>query len=670
MAAAAIISGLPFPFPRPSSRRHAFTAAAWVLDRNIDGKKIVAAWAPWPERAAEFGIGRGRNAAFAQSGLLKLGYEGGVPAGGAWHHVAVTYDREILRVYLDGRLNAAKPMILDIGTEGPLLVAAGWDARRKTAVLPFDGSLASLVIADAALSPLEIWTLAGRRDALLLEPAEGAVVEGLKTSLEWTFDDPSPDALDLYLGLRREVVEVGDRRSEAFRTTLSAGATSFGPVDLVPGTTYFWRVDGVDDRGRVVRPGEIGSFSAASGAARAPRPRDGFPAVGTDLAELRWLPGPYGTTQNVYFGDSREAVEPSAKPLAKKLDPAASVFRVPPPLVPGRTYFWRVETLNGGLPAAPGDIWTFRTMDAPDPADVTFLVGSDPHYGESVTAAAANRAAVDLMNGLPGASWPESLGGGLVRTPRGVIMLGDLVDDGEAPDAAEVWSMYEADYGVAGEGRLAFPVYESAGNHDGDPAGPVGRAIAARTRLRPGLAASSDDGWQYSWDWGGVHFVHLGLYSGPEGKADANRRTGRSNASKKPRSEPERSGTLAGISHRRPRTAGRVERPSGRHLPAFRLGRLQPRVVARRRASGAGRGALGVPRRRRFLGACAFSAADRLARNPDVLRRVDPARFRAGKFFRRPYPGRRDGRRPEDANGLGDERPRAARWSRGHSTGE
>jgi hypothetical protein len=530
-----------FPVPAGLARRHAFTAAAWVLDRNIGAKNIIAAWAPWPGRAAEFGVGRGRNAAFAHSALVKLGYEGGVPSSGAWHHVAVTYDREVVRVYLDGRPNAAKPMALDIGTEGPFLIGAGWDAKRRVAVLPFDGSLASLVIEDAALSPLEIWTLAGRRDALLLEPAEGVVIGATKTLLRWSFDEPPPGAADIYFGTRHEDVETGDRRSPAFRATLPAGASSFGPLDLIPGTAHFWRVDGVDERGRVVRPGEIRSFFADSGAARSPRPRDGISAVRADLPELSWNSGPFAATQNVYFGDSPEAVRPSAIPLAKRLGPTASTVRVPRSLDPGRKYFWRVETLNGGLPAAPGDVWSFRTADAPDPGDITFFVGSDPHYGESVTAAAANRATADLMNGLPGAPWPEKLGGGPVRTPRGVVMLGDLVDDGEAPDAPAVWSMYEADYGVAGEGRLVFPVYEGVGNHDGDPDGPVRRAIAARTRLRPGLAAVSEDGFQYSWDWGDVHFVHLGLHAGAAGEETANPRDGRSNGGKKAREGQENS---------------------------------------------------------------------------------------------------------------------------------
>lgn len=524
-----------FPVPPGLVRHHSFGAAAWVLDRNVGAKKIIASWAPWPENAAEFGLGRGRNAAFAQSGLLKVGYEGGVPAGGVWHHVAVTYDRKILRVYLDGRLNAAKAMVLDIGTEGPFLVGAGWDARRKAAVLPFDGALASLIVSDAALSSLEIWTLAGRRDALLLEPAEGAIIEDTKARVAWAFDAPPPRAVDIYLGSRREDVESGGRGSPAFRGTLPGGTPSFGPVALVPGTAYFWRVDGVDERGRIARPGKTQSFFADSGAARSPSPRDGISAVRTDLVELGWLPGPFAKSQSVHFGDSREAVLSSRRPLAEGLAAPARSVRLPEPLAPGRAYFWRVETLNGGLPPAPGEVWSFRTADPPDPGEVTFFVASDPHYGESVTAAAANRAAVDLMNGLPGAPWPASLGGGPVRTPRGVVVLGDLVDDGGAPDAAEVWSGFEADYGVAGEGRLVFPVYEGAGNHDD---GLARREIAARTRRRPGLAAMSEDGLQYSWDWDGVHFVHLGLCAGAPAREDGNRRGGRGEAAGRPVSGP------------------------------------------------------------------------------------------------------------------------------------
>ncbi len=512
-----------FPVPAGLVRRHAFTVAAWVLDRDVGGKKIFAAWAPWPGRAAEFGIGRGRNAAFAHSALVKLGFEGGVPEAGAWHHAAVTYDRETVRVYVDGRLNAAKAMALDIGSDGPFLVGAGWDAGRKAAVLPFDGSLASLVVVDAAVSPLEIWTFAGRKDALLTEPAEGAVIESLKTRLAWSFDVPIPWAADLYLGTRSDDVETGGRRSPAFRATLPGRSVSFGPVDLIPGAAYFWRVDGVDQHGRVVRPGEVRTFSADSGAARSPSPRDGISAVRTDLAALGWRPGPFAATQNVHFGESREAVVSSRRPIAEGLAATIPAAPLPGPLEPGRRYFWCVETLNGGLPAAPGDVWSFRTADADVPGEVTFFAASDPHYGESVTAAEANRAAVDLMNSLPGEPWPEKLGGGPVRTPAGVVMLGDLVDGGDAPDAADVWSQFTADYGVAGEGRLVFPVFESAGNHDGDSGGPVARAIASRTRLRPGLAAASENGLQYSWDWAGVHFVHLGFYGAVSSRANGDR---------------------------------------------------------------------------------------------------------------------------------------------------
>ncbi len=152
-----------------------------------------------------------------------------------------------------------------------------------------------------------------------------------------------------------------------------------------------------------------------------------------------------------------------------------------------------------------------------DPSEVVFLVASDPHYGGTVTAAAANARTVDEMNRLPGIRLPKSAGPGVVSTPRGVVVLGDIVEDGSAEDAPEVWSMVAADYGVRGGSRLLFPVYEGTGNHDGDAGGPVRAEIKSRNRLRPGLASVSPDGLHYSWDWGPLHAVHLNLFPGTAG---------------------------------------------------------------------------------------------------------------------------------------------------------
>ena len=143
---------------------------------------------------------------------------------------------------------------------------------------------------------------------------------------------------------------------------------------------------------------------------------------------------------------------------------------------------------------------------------LTFFLVSDTHYGASETIAGANRSTIDMMKKLPGAPFPKVLASGEVQTPLGVIHCGDILDGGEASD----WDDFRADYGVDGDGRINYPVYESFGNHDGGINGPVRRGIIERNKHRPGVTNISDNGLHYSWDWGDIHFINTNLYPGSE----------------------------------------------------------------------------------------------------------------------------------------------------------
>jgi hypothetical protein len=152
------------------------------------------------------------------------------------------------------------------------------------------------------------------------------------------------------------------------------------------------------------------------------------------------------------------------------------------------------------------------------PRNVTFYHISDQHYGAKAFDPAVLRRTIDAMNSLPGTPYPASIGG-TVGVPRGVIMTGDLTDSGLPVQ----WSDFVADWGFTGkEGRLGFPVYEMAGNHDGAPStrpgdsGYVRRQIILRNRDRIGIVHKSANGLHYSWDWDDVHFVCLNEYTGPE----------------------------------------------------------------------------------------------------------------------------------------------------------
>jgi len=152
--------------------------------------------------------------------------------------------------------------------------------------------------------------------------------------------------------------------------------------------------------------------------------------------------------------------------------------------------------------------------DAPAFGDITFFVGSDLHYGYNQHTPACDeisRATLDRMNSLPGQSYPATAGGGLVTAVRGVLLVGDLTDLG----LGSQWSSFTNDWGLNGERRLSFPVYEGYGNHDALGT-VVPNGIKARNASRTGVSNISANGYHYSWDWDFLHVVCLNLFPGNE----------------------------------------------------------------------------------------------------------------------------------------------------------
>lgn len=151
--------------------------------------------------------------------------------------------------------------------------------------------------------------------------------------------------------------------------------------------------------------------------------------------------------------------------------------------------------------------------------DTHFLADKDDPKQLDPRSAAVNGRLVDTLNRLPGTAIPANAGGGTVRASRGLLHAGDVIDTGDKPNVPmqeTEWAAFRGEFGLTGsDGRLKLPVYEVHGNHDsprGD--GLAVRQIAARNRTRPGVTNVSPNGVHYSWDWGRVHFVALGIVVG------------------------------------------------------------------------------------------------------------------------------------------------------------
>jgi len=165
--------------------------------------------------------------------------------------------------------------------------------------------------------------------------------------------------------------------------------------------------------------------------------------------------------------------------------------------------------------------------------NVTFLSTSDCHYDafEHEERNERNRDTIREMNLIATRTWPDELGGGQIKTPRGVVVLGDCIDDGDRMldgtlQTKPQYEFFRADFGLDGtDGLLKYPVFEGWGNHDGPPIGKerFGFSFQAELKRRnairkqQGLIGNvSENGLHYSWDWDDVHFVQLNIYPADE----------------------------------------------------------------------------------------------------------------------------------------------------------
>jgi predicted phosphodiesterase len=206
-----------------------------------------------------------------------------------------------------------------------------------------------------------------------------------------------------------------------------------------------------------------------------------------------------------------------------------------------------LSTIAQGTAVAATSTWAAKTLPAVDTpkgndsdSRVAFFVIGDTHFlankespaEMNEVSQATNSQLVATLNRLQGTEIAAAAGGGAVQKVAGLIHAGDIIDTGDKTGGVTAkmqqteWDGYQKVFGLTGkEGALKMPVFEVHGNHD-SPSG-VGVAIDGlkeRTAKRSGLKNKSANGMHYSWDWGHVHFVNLGITVGAGEKATKRRR--------------------------------------------------------------------------------------------------------------------------------------------------
>jgi hypothetical protein len=137
------------------------------------------------------------------------------------------------------------------------------------------------------------------------------------------------------------------------------------PDGLVPGTTYYWRIDEVNDADpNSPWKGDIWSFSIPPKTAYNPDPADGAEFVDPN-AIFTWTGGFEAKLHNVYMGTNFDDVNNAADG-----PPLGSASYSPGTLEPEKVYYWRIDEIDPPN-TYKGDVWGFTTPGAvgnPQPA--------------------------------------------------------------------------------------------------------------------------------------------------------------------------------------------------------------------------------------------------------------------------------------------------------------
>ncbi|MHC4586484.1 MAG: LamG domain-containing protein [Planctomycetota bacterium] len=306
-----------------------------------------------------------------------------------WQHIVVTWasgDGAFpvgLNLYIDGVLQT--PSTDEPSAEGVLTdydrVLVGKGGKDDGDTESWDGLIDDVRIYDHVLSEVEIlgamegtvWPY-----AIGPVPADGSYHEDTWVNLSW-----SPGSLavshDVYLGDNFDAVSEGAEGTfigNQADTFLVAGFPGFPyPDGLVPGTTYYWRIDEVNDADpNSPWKGDVWSFMMPPKTAYLPDPADNGETVAVN-ANLSWTQGFGAKLHTVYFGDNFDDVNNAAGGL-----PQGAATYDPGELKQAKTYYWRVDEFDA-FGTYKGNVWSFITegaVAALDPANGAVDVTQTP----------------------------------------------------------------------------------------------------------------------------------------------------------------------------------------------------------------------------------------------------------------------------------------------------
>jgi hypothetical protein len=315
-------------------------------------------------------------------------------------------------------------------------------------------------------------------------PEDGAIYPQTWASLGWTAGDTAATH-DVYFSDNFD--DVNDGTGDAFRGNQTSVYFIAGfagvpyPDGLVPGTTYYWRIDEIEADGTTIYRGNVWSFTVPPKTAYVPVPADGSDGAALDV-KLSWTTGFGAKLHYVYFGEDFDDVNNAVAGF-----PNGTTTYNPGTLKLAKTYYWRIDEFDA-VATHKGQVWSFTTEGAvsgPNPAKGAVGVSPTVVLGWDAGAVAASHevyfgadadAVKNATKTSPEYKGPKALGE--ESYDPGQLMLNTAyywrVDEANAastdsPWAGNVWSFTTGDFFVIDD----FEIYDANDNqiwyswHDG-----------------------------------------------------------------------------------------------------------------------------------------------------------------------------------------------------------
>jgi hypothetical protein len=280
-----------------------------------------------------------------------------------WYHIAFVFDSgdtlEPQKIYIDGAKAAAGGVTdLNPGSDGPVGIAA----MTRTNLSRQDWLAANIDefrISDEALDPSE-FLIHGLDKGIASNPRPR------NKTTDWCPDEVAelcwkPGKLasshDVYFGTDED-----DVRDATTVVTLGVYEGNQEPncwptSGIALDTTYYWRIDEVNDSNGATWKGSVWNFTTSDGTASDPSPTDGVTGAPPNDVTLSWTPGCLADTHNIYFGTSESDVNNGTGGTDKG---SQSPGYDPGDLDQYTVYYWRVDEVNGAN-TWTGPVWSFKT---------------------------------------------------------------------------------------------------------------------------------------------------------------------------------------------------------------------------------------------------------------------------------------------------------------------